>query len=95
MCVSARLANGISIEFKIRPTFWVLQFKMCSTAHNKILHITLSWRVQKFIVIGTAHFKSELCKFRSKFKVDRNIVNGTDARSRINKWRHDMETLST
>ena len=32
MCPGARPANDISIEFKIRPKFRVLQFKICSTA---------------------------------------------------------------
>ena len=33
----ARLTDGISIEFEIRPHFAVLQFKVYSTDHNEIL----------------------------------------------------------
>ena len=34
--------NGISIELNIQSKFWVLWFKMCSTDHNEILH--MSWQ---------------------------------------------------
>ena len=39
-CPGAHLTNYISIGFKIRPIFAVLWFKMFSTDHNKILHIS-------------------------------------------------------
>ena len=39
-CPGARLTNDFSIEFEIRPNFVVLWFKMRSTDHNKILHIS-------------------------------------------------------
>ena len=32
--------NGISIECEIRPKFVVLWFKICSTEHNEILHMS-------------------------------------------------------
>ena len=32
--------NDISIEFEIRPKYKVLCFKMYSTYHNKILHMS-------------------------------------------------------
>ena len=34
-----RPTNGISDEFEIRSKFVVLLFKICSTNHNKILHM--------------------------------------------------------
>ena len=43
--------------------------------------VTLSWRVQNFVVIGSVRFKPELCKFWLNFEFDRNIVSGTGARS--------------
>ena len=36
----ARPTNDISIEFEIRPNFAVLCFKMFSTDHNEILHMS-------------------------------------------------------
>ena len=57
--------NDISIEFEIRSKFGLLS----------------SWRVQNVVVIGSAHFKSEHCKFGSNFEFDRNIVSGTGARA--------------
>ena len=41
--------------------------------------VTLSWRVQNFVVIGKLHFKLEHCKIWSDFEFDRNIVSGTGA----------------
>ena len=41
--------------------------------------MTLSWRVQNFVVVGRIHFKLEHCKFWSNFEFDRNIVSGTGA----------------
>ena len=43
--------------------------------------MTLSWRVQNFVVVGWVHFKLEHCKFWSIFEFDRNIVSGTGPRS--------------
>ena len=42
--------------------------------------VTLSWRVQNFVVIGRVNFKPEHCKFWSNFEFDRNIISGTGAR---------------
>ena len=36
----ARPTNGISIEFEIWLKFGVLWFQICSTDHNKILHLS-------------------------------------------------------
>ena len=36
----ARPTNDISIKFEIRPKFEVLWFKMYSSDHNEILHIS-------------------------------------------------------
>ena len=43
--------------------------------------VTLSWRIQNFVVIDRVSFKPEHCKFWSNFEFDRNIVSGTGARS--------------
>ena len=43
--------------------------------------VTLSWRVQNFVVVGRVHFKLEHCKIWSNFEFDRNIVSGTGARN--------------
>ena len=43
--------------------------------------VTLSWRVQHFVVIGKVYFKPGHFKFWSNFQFDRNIISGTGARS--------------
>ena len=40
VCSGAGPTNDISIEFEIRPKFAVLWFKICSTNHNEILHMS-------------------------------------------------------
>ena len=57
---------------------------MCNRSHRNFAHVTtvtLSWRVQNFIVIVRAHFKTEDGKLWSNFDFDRNIVSGTGTRT--------------
>ena len=46
-----------------------------------VMTVTLSWRVQNFILIGQVHFKPEHWRFWSSFEFDRNIASGTGART--------------
>ena len=41
--------------------------------------VTLSWRVQNFVVIGLIDFKPQHCNFWSNYEFDRNSVSGTGA----------------
>ena len=54
-----------------------------STDLNEILHaprqLTLSWRVQNFVVIGRVHCKPGHFKFWCNFEFDRDIVSETGA----------------
>ena len=50
-----------------------------TAAFSHVTIVTLSWRVQTFVVIGRVHFKTEHCKFWSNFEFDRNIVSGAGA----------------
>ena len=43
--------------------------------------VTLSWHVQKFVVISRIHFKPGHYKFWSNFEFDWSIVSGTGARA--------------
>ena len=45
-----------------------------------VMTVTLSWRVQNFVVIGKVHFKKAHFKFWSNFEFDRNTISGTGAR---------------
>ena len=67
---------GILVEFEIWSKFAVLWFKMCSTDHNNILHMSrqcYSPDMQIFLVGGwICHSKVSL-----NFEFDQNIVSGT------------------
>ena len=79
--------NSISIEFKIWSKFAVLWFKIWSTDHNNIFHMSrvlLSWCVQNFVVIGWIYYEQEYYKFLLNFKFDQNIISGTGARTHFN-----------
>ena len=63
----ARPTNDIAIEFEIRSKFGVLFFKICSTDHNKILHMSRQllccdvckislWLVEYFLNQSTVNF---------------------------------------
>ena len=60
-----------------RGDFNMLNWSQWNFAH--VTTVTLSRRVQNFVVIGWGHFKPEHCKFWSNFEFDRNIVSGTGA----------------
>ena len=53
--------------------------KPITTKFAHVTTVTLSWRVQNFVVIGRVYFKPEHCKIWSNFEFDRNIVSGTVA----------------
>ena len=85
--------NDISIEFETRPKFAVLWFKMYSTDHNEIMH--MSRRVQNFVVIGYIYFKPGHSKIWSNFEFDRNIISGTGARPepiQVMAWCHQARS---
>ena len=73
----ARPINDVSIEFKIRPKFPMLWFKMYSTDHNEILHMSRQLHCLE-------HFK-----FWSNFKFGWNIVYGTGPRAQHNRLPND------
>ena len=74
-----RPTNDISIKIGSALVSNILNRSQRNFAH--VTTVTLSWRVQNFVVVGRAHFKLEYCKFWSNFEFDRNIVSGTGARS--------------
>ena len=50
--LGVRPTNGISIEFEIQPNFVVLWFKMCSTDHIEILHMSRQWSCREVCKIS-------------------------------------------
>ena len=45
--------------------------------------VTLSWRVQNIVVIGSVYFTLECFEFSSNFEFDRNMLSGAGARDDI------------
>ena len=68
-----RIRNSIKIGSALVSN--VLSRSQRNFAH--VTTVTLSWRVQNFVVVGWVHLKLEHCKFWSNFEFDRNIVSGT------------------
>ena len=75
-------ANDIAIKFEIWPKFAVLWFKMYSTDHNEILHMSRQCNCRDMCKISLCQFgiiKLEHSKCWSNFGFDQNIVSGTAA----------------
>ena len=71
-----------------------LIWNMCNRSQRNFAHVTtvtLSWRMQNFVVIGDVYFEREHSKFWSNFEFDRNIVSGTGAWT-ATTWNWPMET---
>ena len=90
MCLGTCPTNDISIEFKIYWNFCnSLLYSLFIRSQWSFAHlitVTLSWRVQNFVVIDWVHFKPEQCEFGSNFEFDRSTVSRTGAR-----WKYDKE----
>ena len=76
--------NDISIDFKIQWNFVnALVHNILNRSQWNFTHVTtvtLSWRVQNFIVISWAHFKPECCEFLLNFEFDWNTASGMGTR---------------
>ena len=69
---------------------------MLQRSHQNFAHITtvtVSWRVQNFVVIGRGQFKPEHFIFWYNFEFDRNAVSGTGAWSGV--CRSELECRSS
>ena len=75
----AHPTNGISIEFEIRPKFPLSWFKMYSTNHNKILHMSRQCNCCDMCKMSLWSAKQILNKSTPNFELNRNIDNGTGA----------------
>ena len=78
----ARPTDGISIKFKIVTKFEVLQFKICSTNHNEILHTSQQYNchdVCKILLWSVVYILNQ-----STANFGRITVSGTGA------WSSDM-----
>ena len=79
----ARPTNDIWIEFKIRPKFQVMLFKMYSTDHNEVLHTSWQCNCRNVckISLGSVDCILNLSTvFLLNFEFDRNTVSRTGAR---------------
>ena len=69
----------ISINIWSALVWYMIDRSQWNFAH--VMTVTLSWRVQNFVVIGRIHFKPEHCKFWLNFECNRNIISGTGTRT--------------
>ena len=67
-------------------TLSALIYNICNRSQRNfadVTTVTLSWRVQNFVVIVRAHLKTEDGKLWSNFDFDRNIVSGKGTRAGV------------